>query len=495
MPLTRTLVAEAMGREPEFNVDPMTVVAQGAARFAAGQPLRTAATSPKTGTRIAVLRLSYDRIAQDTESAVAGRVETSNSGIAAIMLARADGGWSSGQIRLSNDAFVTQVSLARRTYNEFHLEAVNRDGSRVAVTPERFAITQGPSVEAAPLSRSLRLGLADNSTLVLVAKNTAVPLKVRSAPGRIVTAKDVHRGDATDVMRLPLLSGEREIADRNRKVGEVSLTGTALRRDLARGSEIEVEIEMTADFALSMRAYIPVLDQTIEGVCSIGTDKPNLDELQGDLEVERQRLEGLRSPEHSDAGGAASTAESLESEVEGLLPLARAGDPDAAEKMRRTIEDLRDAVDALASLEELPAATAGWNTAKGCARKVATEIGTVLDREHLERICAAGESALMSGDATGLEGATQDAYGLYWGIMFRLDATWVDLLLEMGKDERVRRDPRGDGLLKEGRLAIDRNDGASLRTIVRELWALIPDSENSSKLRYASDVQARGAGA
>ena len=55
---------------------------------------------------------------------------------------------------------------------------------------------------------------------------------------------------------------------------------------------------------------------------------------------------------------------------------------------------------------------------------------------------------------------------------------------------------RGNSLIEEGALAIERADFASLRSIVKELWALVPDSEETTKekTQFPSSLRKRTVG-
>jgi hypothetical protein len=77
-------------------------------------------------------------------------------------------------------------------------------------------------------------------------------------------------------------------------------------------------------------------------------------------------------------------------------------------------------------------------------------------------------------------------------VWFRQDEAWVAWFQSVAKlaNQFVDR-RRGQALREEGRLAIERADFASLRTIVSELWTLVPDSEETrlEKLRFPSSLR------
>ena len=97
-PYVRSAVENALGIKPEFKVDPMTIVARGAALFAASQrvPQRRPAKPVKGTLR---LKLAYSPVSQDTETDVAGKLEEPGDlAQLRVEISRADGGWNSGKL-------------------------------------------------------------------------------------------------------------------------------------------------------------------------------------------------------------------------------------------------------------------------------------------------------------------------------------------------------------------------------------------------------------
>ena len=223
-PYVRSAVENALGVKPEFKVDPMTIVARGAALFAASQRVPQAQSSrPAKGTLR--LKLAYSPVSQDTETDVLASGRTVDLAQTRVEISRADGGWNSGKLALTNNAFMASVVLNDRAVNEFQIKVFDKTGNTLKVDPENFTITHGPMVEDAPLSRAISLGLSDNTTHVLIRKGTTVPCQGRTRRGEIVTAHEVAKGEMKDVLNIPLLQGENERSDRNREIGTLQDSG------------------------------------------------------------------------------------------------------------------------------------------------------------------------------------------------------------------------------------------------------------------------------
>lgn len=496
-PFIRAAVEDAMGVKPEFKIDPITIVAQGAAIFAASQRLAETKTR-KTEKGVLALKLVYSPVSQDTETDVGGKFENlGNASEVRLEISRTDGGWKSGQLALSNNAFMTTVVLSKKAVNEFQIRAFDSQGNALKMEPDHFSITHGPIALEAPLSRSIRLGFSDNSTELLIPKGTTVPCQRRA---RALTAHDVAKGEARDVLHIPLLQGEHERSDRNREVGTLRVKGDGISRSLPAGSEVELVVDVDRDFAVKVTAHVPLLGQTFDHICKSIAPLPKREDMQADLEAERERLgEVVQNVEAKNIRIERDVAEVREmaSEVEEELEKARGNDPDAAEKARRAIEELRAEVDRLEAAQKWPLLVHRLEETKEFASEAVQSAGDQKDGERLAKLLREIEGTVRAKDAVKLEKQMASLESLGWEIWARQDDFWIAHFQGVAKHSAKFIDrQRGDALLEEGTLAIERGDFASLRSIVRELWALVPETEETSKekMRFPSSLRKRTVG-
>ncbi len=497
-PFIRAAVQDALGVKPEFKIDPITIVAQGAAIFAASQRLAEA-KPPKTERGVLALKLVYSPVSQDTETDVGGKLE--NLGKASdvrLEISRMDGGWKSGQLALSNNAFMTTVVLSQKAVNDFQIRAFDFHGNALRIEPDHFSITHGPIALEAPLSRSIRLGFSDNSTELLIPKGTTVPCQRRA---RALTAHDVARGEARDVLHIPLLQGEHERSDRNREVGTLRIRGDGISRSLPAGSEVELVVNVDRDFVVKVTAHVPLLGQTFDHICRSIAPLPKREDMQADLEAERDRLgeivQNVEAKNIRIEKVDVAEVQDMASEVEEELERARGDDPDAAEKARRAIEDLKAEVDRLEAAQKWPLLLHRLEEAKEFASEAVQNSADQKDAERLARLVKEIDDTVRTRDAAKLEKQIASLESLGWEIWARQDDFWIASFQGVAKHSAKFIDrQRGNALLEEGTLAIERGDFASLRSIVRELWALVPETEETSKekMRFPSSLRKKTVG-
>ena len=95
MPYVREAVVAEFGRA-DSRLDPMTVVASGAALFAATQRMPSVTSKPASSGAVEI-KLAYQPAATDLDADVGISIQPSPAN-ATIMVVRSDGGWSSGTI-------------------------------------------------------------------------------------------------------------------------------------------------------------------------------------------------------------------------------------------------------------------------------------------------------------------------------------------------------------------------------------------------------------
>src|SRR5262249_24051956 len=135
----------------------------------------------------------------------------------------------------------------------------------------------------------------------------------------------VHRGNAEEWIRIPVVEGEHERADRNQRIAFLEISGDKLKRDVPAGSEIEVTIMVDQSRVLTASAYIPILDEEIKQVSNLGRSTPEMGQLKRDAEREKKRLSDLQE-KANEAGEmpaiqrlAQIRDEGIEQDIEGSL--------------------------------------------------------------------------------------------------------------------------------------------------------------------------------
>jgi len=482
-PALRRALAEGLGIELESRIDPMTVVARGAAIFAGGLVLEAARDARPDQNELPV-RLAYSPVSGDSEASVGGRIEAQAVDGVQVEIRRVDGGWSSGRLGLANGTFVARVPLVTGMTNVFEITAYDPTGTKVPTNPSRFAITQGLTTGDPPLSRSIWIVGIDRESqqekqVLMLRRGAALPtvheLTVRAR-------SDVNPGQSDEVIDIHVIEGDYDRHELNRHVGYLRIDGSSVTRAVPAGTPIEVKIRVDTSRGIVATAYVPLLDAAFEEVLQ---DKylPSVDpqQLDDDLNHELRRATEVAGSRTSELAEIQHDAAVLRAEIQ----QARAGDDEQADRADRELSKLKASIDRLAANTEverlqkrLVEQLAWWDE---LARRV-NDPAVFAELAELKREATA---ASTSGTAARLEKAVAALEARYWAVALKQPWFWVDYFIALAeKVESSSRATAAVPLLREGRSALDRQDWDGLRRVCGELWQMLPrDEQAASGLR------------
>ncbi|MEQ1564620.1 MAG: Hsp70 family protein [Myxococcota bacterium] len=490
MPVLRERLEAAFHLPFADGLDPMTLVARGAALYAAtaGLDARPPSVAPRPSARR--LWLQYPAMTADLSPFVAGRVLDGPGPAPAEVrwVRKGEPGWASDWIRPGADgAVVAMVELSSRRPNVFGVEARDAAGLAVAVEPESIVIVHGLTVSEPPLARSVGVGLADDSVQVYLARGTPLPAKRTFVHH---TVDSVAPGDPIAVS-IPIVQGEMTRAHLCRMVGMLVIPATGLREALPAGSSIDVTVEVDRSGKLSASALILKTDQVFQEVAHLSIPDADPDALRGQVNTLRVRLAEVRrklsDPLVTDR---LVDAEWAISDADSGLQAVGPDDSDAAHKARRLL------IEADAILTDAEDAAAWPELDRRAIRQLAytselvSEYGTEQEQWMLTETGRAVERARATRNAPELERHLQVAVQLANAAYYRHPEAWErDFRTASADVSRATDLPRAQQLVAEGNEALAARDRARLRRVVQDLWKLLPSDPRQRLLGYGSGIR------
>ena len=482
MPIVRRRVAEATGLEVVTGANPMTAVAEGAALFAANQPLppdlRARAAAAPAASRERQVVVSHVNVTDDEEVPVG--IKVSGGDAAEVEVVASDGSWRSGRLRLSGEgATVVPVALMRQGRNEFRVEVFASDGSRVPVTGDTFTIARGLVAAPPPLSRSIGVvaqdaGFFRHVVEWLLPKGT--PLPARASYEFRTTIALVPGGDI-EVISVHLVEGESRRPERNRPIGRIDITDRDIPRMLPAGSPLEIRLQVTASRLLNAEVYVPVTDQSFKVAINLEPEQPPVAQLTRDVLGVQRRFDD--SLPYLGAADAQVLARRLE-ETSELVRAASAGDPDALQKSVAALKEIQGRLDEVEDSVQQEQALAESAEQGELALRIVNDLGTPEDRARCDDLMRRLEFARQRKDVDEVERVTSLLGGLQFEILARHDWFWQNWFERLAASERWKNPAEAQRLIREGRQAILRNDMTALRRTVRALLELTPDAERAA---------------
>lgn len=484
-PLIRRLLTERLGIHLEADLDPATTVARGAALHASSIRRPAPDSRPKGNAR--GLRLEYPSVSQDPSPYVVGRFFDDAERPEWVEITRDDDSLSSGRLTISDQgAFICQLTLNERQTTAFTIKAGGQNDEPIEVDPDTLEITHGLAVAAPPLSRSLGVGLADNSTYVYLTKGTSLPSQA-SHLHRTTTA--LEPGQPGAVIDVPVVQGESSRADRNRHIGTLCIPATRIRRALPANSEVEVTVEVDGSSTVRARAYVPFLDQLFEQVLSTKLVPATPEDLELDLELAIRRRSKLdESPE-----GAVIMAEIGEDPFDEIIrdiAASSLGDQDSSMRAQRRLLELHEVLDRAELDVKWPRQVSRAHMAKVSTAGAVEEHGGPADKELLEGLENEVSRAISARDLRTLERKSSALWRLRHRVLSRRPEYWIDIFwwLERRSDSMVQ-PRRARQLVREGKAAIDRQDYGTLERVVLDLDVLLAPEDEDRPLGLRSHVR------
>ncbi len=492
MPLLRRRVAEVLGAPFAEGLDPMTLVAQGAALYAAtvGVDARPTAPAAPRGPGPGVW-LQHPAVSSDPGPFVVGRV-LERGDLRGVRVTRSDGKWASAEEPLDREgAFALPVELVPRATSEFTIDGVGPRGDAVALQPSTFRIVHGITVSDPPLSRTIGVALADDRVHVYFERGSPLPMR-RTFTHRTVEA--VSPQADKHVLRVPIVQGEFGLAHLCRLVGSVQVPSGALSATLPAGTEIEVTLELDRGGRLTARAIVPGVGRPFEQVAHLVTPRIPLETMAASLADLRQRANHLRRDalRRGDPGPVLALADvdGRLDEVGREIDGATGGDGDAAEKARRSLIDLD------ASLAEQEAATAWPSTIERAREETESLSGWVArygsDTERRTWADATNrlEQLLTARKATDVERQIGVLRRLGVACYYRSPGAWQEQFQHAAARVSEAADlAAANAAVRDGRAALARDDNAGVEAALRKLWQLLPPEAEERRLGHDSGVR------
>ena len=182
---------------------------------------------------------------------------------------RQDGGFDSG-IKELRERISEDLPLVADSYNIFRFEVLGATHERVLCDFESIRIAHGKySVAGQLLPEDICLQIDDGDTGearldLLAQRNTLLPARSKKT---YTVNRTVLKGAADDVLHLIVKEGNADdLPESTKTVGYLQLTGRQLTRDLPKGTDIEVKLEISESRDLTFTVYVEACDQEFREV-------------------------------------------------------------------------------------------------------------------------------------------------------------------------------------------------------------------------------------
>ena len=170
-----------------------------------------------------------------------------------------DGSYDSGLKKLGS-RIVEDLPLREGAFNLFTLKIVDSQGNSTPIDFDPIQIAQGRySVAGQMLPEDLclvtdNLAAKDTRLELLFAKNSILPTKAKKT---VEVASTIVKGSNDKVITIMVVEGPSDRhSSTNKPLGQLVISGPQLTKDLLKGTDIDLRIEMSESRDLTVSAFL-----------------------------------------------------------------------------------------------------------------------------------------------------------------------------------------------------------------------------------------------
>jgi molecular chaperone DnaK len=327
--------------------------------------------------------------------------------------------------------------------------------------------------------------LIKNDTLLdrLFAKNTVLPARCKKT---VEVGKTIVKG-ANDAVRLVVVEGPSERHwTTNKPIGILSISGNQISKDLLRGTEIDLTIEVSESRDLTVSAYLDGTGQQFEQVFkgSERTVEPRL-LATAVLQLETSVTNEIDEANVNDNHETAEMLRRLLPKVRGLIAECAALAEDDVTDDRFKLEDkkrrLAQDIYELTSTKRVGAAKAAYFRARQLASSIVQEHGNDREKHALQEIVAVESTFIESTNWPRIDEFTNRLERLRFQVLRRLPDFLTGMFEYLNERHRPSmNDPiQAKQLFLNGKRLIADQAWDDLDQVIARLWYLVPDDERN----------------
>jgi len=482
IPYVRNRVREVLQIPLNCEIDPTTAIAIGASFYAGTKQkkIKKKTTQKHSETRLSI-KMAYQKATKETEEFFAAKIEGNTEGLY-YRIVREDGGFDTGLKPLSKK-ITEDLPLVVDSYNFFKLTIYDNQNNPIPIDLETIGIAQGKfSVAGQPLPDDICLEVddLDNSRTrcqLIFQKNSILPL--RASLTKEIN-KTITKG-SDEFLRINVLEGPHyALPEANRSIGFLEINGKQISRDIAKGSDIEITLEISESRDLTISAYINMTDQEFKQVFSPMMRNVPIDVLTEQINQLSEKIEEeLNQAIELENYESVKELNILKSEIDELIGESLVLSIDDVTDKRYQLEDKKRVIAQKIYLatqdKEIEMAKSNYLETKRKCDEIIRENGNDIERKHFNDIVKQEPTFLSSNSALKIKEKTEKLEEIMWTINWRTPEFLVSAFKWLVSErQRLNDQEQAKSLIEAGKFAISSENYDRLSEIVHGLFNLLP---------------------
>lgn len=482
IPYVRTRVEEVLQIPANCEIDPTTAVAIGAAYYSATKPKEIEKSSAKKQTSISI-KTSYNKASKEKDELFSARITGNIEGLS-YRITRQDGGFDSGIKKLS-ERISEDLPLVDGAFNFFSLVVYDSQNNIIDTDIEPIGINSGFGISGQPIPEDICLEVDDYDNpgktrlRPIFFKNAILPL--RSQGISFPLNKGMIKGNDDDFIYINVLEGSHlALPEANKGIGFMEIRGTQIKRDIAKGSDIEITISISESRDISISVYLNMADQEFKQTFNpkerhtpIEFLKEQVEDLSDKLDLEIQ--EATDKEDYETAG----TLNKLKKEMETVSEETESLTSDDVTDKRYQLEDkkrkIAQEIDSATKNKRIQQVKAHYFEIKEECEKMLDENGNDHERKTFNDIVAQESAFFSTNSPIKIQEKSDEIHSIVSKIRWRTP-DFLASIFQWCKNNQTRMNDQtqAKSLVDAGNFAIESENWERLSEINSGLLNLLP---------------------
>jgi len=497
IPLIKKSIANAIGVEVNSSIDPTSAVVEGAAYYAGSKPseLKEDEIVEKEQTQeesIIDSKFFYEQNTRDTEELITAKF--SGADIDNYRIIRKDGGYDSGVKSLKNNSFSEFVPLLEGRLNQFKVQLLNSDlGILKVIDP--ISINHGSySVNGQPLPNDICIEIDDMDASAtrlerIFAKGSILPLKKKIYK----TASKTILKKSKSNLAINVIEGKSNgLPSSGLSIGYIEIFGEDLEDDLIKGTDIEIELEISESRELKINVFLQSCDQEFENVFSESERSISVNKINTEINTILSDVEAVIKTANANENFEYSNK--LESIRVGLIEIqieaSLIHDDDISDtkfqlddKKRKLIQDFDD----LTRNEIVAKEIEEYNDTKADLEYHLNQNENERYKTKYQRIIQNEKEVINSLDRYLIRSKIKELEELFNAIIQSSDENFISYYLGLKLYDNFTNKRKAEKLFEQGDKALEQQDYKVIRHVVYGLSALVHENDRHQRKDFSDD--------
>jgi len=499
-PLMRRMVKEQISDNINISIDPMTVVAKGAAIYASTRDIPLI-NQTRDLTKVQ-LRLNYPSNAIEKDVLLSYEIRNYNSKFNkySIQVIRCDDGFDSGKNIIDQDKGIIELELRENQNNIFNINIYDEYGTKVECEPNSFTIYQGTIIALQVTANDFGIGIeVINDEGVpellfesLIPKNSKLPA---IGKGKFKTKEEVKPGNVNDRIWIPILEGKNGTKFiRNKTAKNYFKYGNCeqISRVIPAGTDVEIEMKIDSSLKVELTMYIPFLDETFsfneEDETPNVYDDPMENIMKNELANAYERINQLMEHSFSNYKLDFNKLESLKKDADEINKLANSNrnDTDRKIQIKDRVNNLQNELDYIYKKVKHLIIRDNITQALYHAKQLQERYGDLETQKELDILLKQFDDFKDNKNIKFGKQVLDNIYTFNFKILNDRIEFWVSNILETEKDFnmiswKTNSQNQAKQIIANGKSIIASEPSVdSLKNIMIKLWNLMEDGKNKN---------------